>query len=109
MNRGAITYRKLQTPKGDGETLLDPPVKQSGELLRSNQQRLQAFAEVLIAGVRFDDLQTAARRELKDAAIQHTQTYQSVDAESKSVTIALAATTGGKKIFGRAIATAKLA
>ena len=34
---------------------------------------------------------------------------KSVDAESKSVTIALAATTGGKKIFGRAIATAKLA
>ncbi|MCS5641830.1 MAG: hypothetical protein NZ807_01045 [Dehalococcoidia bacterium] len=82
MNRGAITYRKLQTPKGDGEILLDPPVKQSGELLRSNQQRLLAFAEVLIAGVRFDDLQTAARRELKDAAIRHTQTYQSVDAES---------------------------
>ncbi|KCO91045.1 (3R)-hydroxyacyl-ACP dehydratase subunit HadB [Mycobacterium tuberculosis] len=34
---------------------------------------------------------------------------KSVDPESKSVTIALTATTGGKKIFGRAIASAKLA
>ena len=34
---------------------------------------------------------------------------KSVDEESKSVTIALSATTGGKKIFGRAVATAKLA
>lgn len=34
---------------------------------------------------------------------------KSVDAEAKAVTIALTATTGGKKIFGRAVATAKLA
>ena len=33
----------------------------------------------------------------------------SVDPDSKCVTIALTATTGGKKIFGRAIASAKLA
>jgi acyl dehydratase len=34
---------------------------------------------------------------------------KSVEPEDKSVTIAISATTGGKKIFGRAIATAKLA
>ncbi|AWV48328.1 (3R)-hydroxyacyl-ACP dehydratase subunit HadB [Mycobacterium leprae Kyoto-2] len=34
---------------------------------------------------------------------------KSVDPDTKSVTIALSATTGGKKIFGRAIASAKLA
>ena len=34
---------------------------------------------------------------------------KSVEPETKSVTIALSATSGGKKIFGRAIATAKLA
>jgi len=34
---------------------------------------------------------------------------KSVDPDSKSVTIALTATHGGKKIFGRAVATAKLA
>src|ERR1700712_1870437 len=34
---------------------------------------------------------------------------KAVEPESKSITIALSATTGGKKIFGRAIATAKLA
>jgi acyl dehydratase len=34
---------------------------------------------------------------------------KSVDPESKSVTIALSATTDGKKIFGRATASAKLA
>lgn len=34
---------------------------------------------------------------------------KSVDPDTKSVTIALTATTGGKKIFGRAIASAKLA
>src|ERR1700761_1119869 len=34
---------------------------------------------------------------------------KSVEAETKSVTIAISATTGGKKIFGRAVATAKLA
>jgi hypothetical protein len=34
---------------------------------------------------------------------------KSADPETKSVTIALTATTGGKKIFGRAVATAKLA
>ena len=34
---------------------------------------------------------------------------KSADPETKSVTLALTATTGGKKIFGRAVATAKLA
>jgi hypothetical protein len=34
---------------------------------------------------------------------------KSADPETKSVTIALTATTGGKKIFGRAIASATLA
>ena len=34
---------------------------------------------------------------------------KSVDPESKDVTIALTATSGGKKIFGRAIAVATLA
>ena len=34
---------------------------------------------------------------------------KSVDPESKSATIALTATHGGKKIFGRAVAIAKLA
>ncbi|WP_454788612.1 (3R)-hydroxyacyl-ACP dehydratase subunit HadB [Mycolicibacterium lutetiense] len=34
---------------------------------------------------------------------------KSVDPEEKLVTIAISATAGGKKIFGRAIATAKLA
>ena len=34
---------------------------------------------------------------------------KSVEADTKSVTIALTATSGGKKIFGRAVATAKLA
>ena len=34
---------------------------------------------------------------------------KSTDPETKSVTLALTATTGGKKIFGRAVATAKLA
>lgn len=34
---------------------------------------------------------------------------KSVDVETKSVTIALSATTGSKKIFGRAVASAKLA
>jgi hypothetical protein len=34
---------------------------------------------------------------------------KSVEPESKSVSIALTATAGGKKIFGRAVAIAKLA
>jgi acyl dehydratase len=34
---------------------------------------------------------------------------KSADADTKTVTIALTATTGGKKIFGRAVAIAKLA
>jgi hypothetical protein len=34
---------------------------------------------------------------------------KSADPETKSVVIALSATAGGKKIFGRAVATAKLA
>jgi len=34
---------------------------------------------------------------------------KSVDPDTKSVTLALMATSGGKKIFGRAVATAKLA
>ena len=34
---------------------------------------------------------------------------KSTDPETKTVTLALTATTGGKKIFGRAVATAKLA
>ena len=42
------------------------------------------------------------------ADIVFTGRVKSADPESKMVTIALSATTGGKKIFGRAIATAKL-
>jgi acyl dehydratase len=34
---------------------------------------------------------------------------KSADPDTRSVTIALSATTGGKKIFGRAVATARLA
>src|SRR5271168_2340085 len=45
----------------------------------------------------------------KGAEIVFTGRVKSVDPDSKSVTIALTATTDGKKIFGRAIASAKLA
>lgn len=45
----------------------------------------------------------------KGAEIVFSGRVKSVDPESKSVTIALTATTGGKKIFGRAVASAKLA
>ncbi len=43
------------------------------------------------------------------AEILFTGRVKSADPETKSVTLALTATTGGKKIFGRAVATAKLA
>src|ERR1700751_5589883 len=43
----------------------------------------------------------------KGAELVFSGRVKSVDAESKTVTIALPATTGGKKIFGRAIASAK--
>src|ERR1700745_3709423 len=45
----------------------------------------------------------------KGAGIVFTGKGKSLDPDSKSVTIAITATTGGKKIFGRAIASAKLA
>jgi acyl dehydratase len=45
----------------------------------------------------------------RGADIVFTGRIKSVDPETKSVTIAIAATTGGKKIFGRAVACAKLA
>ncbi len=45
----------------------------------------------------------------KGAEIVFSGRVKSVDPEDKLVTIALSATTGGKKIFGRATATAKLA
>ncbi len=45
----------------------------------------------------------------KGAEIVFNGRIKSVDPETKSVTIAITATTGGKKIFGRAIALAKLA
>lgn len=45
----------------------------------------------------------------KGAEIVFTGRIKSVDADAKSVTVAITATTGGKKIFGRAVATAKLA
>ena len=45
----------------------------------------------------------------KGAELVFSGRVKSVDPESKSVTIALTATTGGKKIFGRAVASAKLA
>ncbi len=43
------------------------------------------------------------------AEIEFSGRVKSTDPETKSVTLALTATTGGKKIFGRAVATAKLA
>jgi acyl dehydratase len=45
----------------------------------------------------------------KGADIAFTGRVKSVEAETNSVTIAISATTGGKKIFGRAVAVAKLA
>ncbi len=45
----------------------------------------------------------------KGAEIAFNGRVKSVDEDSKSVTIALTATAGGKKIFGRAVAVAKLA
>jgi len=45
----------------------------------------------------------------RGAEIVFTGKVKSVDPETKTVTVALTATTGGKKIFGRAVATAKLA
>ena len=45
----------------------------------------------------------------KGAELVFTGRVKSVDQESKTVMIAISATTGGKKIFGRAIASAKLA
>jgi acyl dehydratase len=45
----------------------------------------------------------------KGAELVFTGRVKSVDQESKTVIIAISATTGGKKIFGRAIASAKLA
>lgn len=45
----------------------------------------------------------------KGAEIVFNGRVKSVEPDSKSVTIALSATTDGKKIFGRAVATAKLA
>ena len=45
----------------------------------------------------------------KGAEIVFNGRVKSVEPETKSVTIALSATSGGKKIFGRAVATAKLA
>lgn len=45
----------------------------------------------------------------KGADIVFSGKVKSVEPETKLVTIALSASTGGKKIFGRAVATAKLA
>jgi acyl dehydratase len=45
----------------------------------------------------------------KGAEIVFNGRIKSVDPETKSVTIAITATTGGKKIFGRATASAELA
>ncbi|WP_299563486.1 (3R)-hydroxyacyl-ACP dehydratase subunit HadB [uncultured Mycolicibacterium sp.] len=45
----------------------------------------------------------------RGAEIVFSGRIKSADPETKTVTIALSATTGGKKIFGRAIAVAKLA
>ena len=45
----------------------------------------------------------------KGAELVFSGRVKTVDPDSRSVTIAISATTGGKKIFGRAIATAKLA
>ncbi len=45
----------------------------------------------------------------KGAELVFSGKVKSMDPETKSVTIALTATTGGKKIFGRATASARLA
>jgi hypothetical protein len=45
----------------------------------------------------------------KGAEIVFNGRVKAVDADKKSVTIALSATAGGKKIFGRAVAVATLA
>ncbi|WP_197378450.1 (3R)-hydroxyacyl-ACP dehydratase subunit HadB [Mycolicibacterium mengxianglii] len=45
----------------------------------------------------------------KGAELVFSGRVKAVDPEDKSVTIAISATTGGKKIFGRAVAKAKLA
>ena len=72
----AVTYRRLRAPAEDGAVLIDPPLSQVGELLRTNALALNA--PIQIAGQSLASLRAQAREELLAAALAYTRAYRDV-------------------------------
>jgi hypothetical protein len=73
-----LHYRKLRAPQGDGETLIDPPAEQVGEVLERNRSLIQGF-DIELQGRPLSRLIANCRSQLIQAASSATRQYRDVD------------------------------
>lgn len=73
----ALQYRRLRAPKDDGETLVDPPLVKSAEMLQENLSRA-ASSNRDVAGHSLRTLAAEARQHLLESSRTHATRYRDV-------------------------------
>ena len=73
-------YRRYRVPRGDGESLVEPPVDEVPQLIAAARSRLLQ-SSVDIAGRMLGDLVRSARQSLASAALAYTRSYRDIAAE----------------------------
>ncbi len=73
----AIHYRRLRSPNGHGQRLIDPPLNDAASLLSANAAAAQKCTHDL-GGRSLASLSADARSLVRDAAIAYTRNYRSV-------------------------------
>ena len=64
MSDSRIQYRKLRAPQQHGGVLVEPPLSESTQLVRTNQELIAKSADLIIAGRPLHELRRSARTEL---------------------------------------------
>jgi len=84
-----LEYRRLRAPRESGARLIEPPLGEIPALIAANEERRrQATTE--LCGRPLAELAAQARRELLDAARQHTARYRPVPPATDSERVLLA-------------------
>ncbi len=70
MSDSRIQYRKLRAPQKHGGFLVEPPLSESTQLVRTNQELIAKSADLIIAGRPLHELRHSARKELIQLALE---------------------------------------
>ncbi len=87
MTAGApLEYRRLTTPRQDGQSLILPPLSEVAALLsaQERQRASAAYAQYDVQGRPLGELSAAARAELLAAALDYTRSYRDVRVPQRS-------------------------